>query len=131
MNSLFSVRVETGADRLAGAVKYASKQALRRAGAYVRAVAVNSVRKAKDAAPPGSPPHTRRGLLKRAVRFDSSGDGMTVAVGPVRSAVGLSMTAHEFGGLYRGRKYPQRRLMGPALGRSVPELAKLWRDSVK
>ena len=58
-------------------------------------------------------------------------DGRSAVIGPAKSFVGLSMTAHEFGGMYRGRKYPRRELMGPALAKSAPELPKLWRDAIR
>ena len=56
---------------------------------------------------------------------------MTVVVGPAESFIGISMTAHEFGGIYRRRKYPKRPLMGPTLQKVAPQLPKLWEDSVK
>ena len=104
---------------------------LGRAGAYVRKTAVNSVRKSKRASAAGTPPNTRRGLLKRAVLFGVEPDAGRVVVGPARSLIGISMTAHEFGGRYRGREYPRRPLMWPALEHAAPRLPKLWEDSLK
>lgn len=56
---------------------------------------------------------------------------MAVVIGPAKSLIGISMTAHEFGGMYRRRKYPKRALMGPTLVKVFPQLPKLWKDSVK
>ncbi len=56
---------------------------------------------------------------------------MAVVIGPAKSLIGISMTAHEFGGMYRRRKYPKRSLMGPTLVKVAPSLPKIWRDSLK
>ena len=63
---------------------------------------------------PGTPPNTRRGLLKQSLLF-----------------IGTAMTAHEFGGIYRKRHYPKRPLMGPTLEKTLPKLPALWENSVK
>ena len=131
MSDGFSVRLDFGDEPLMGAVKYANRKAMRGVGAYVRRVAVNSVHRSKKASAAGTPPHTRRGLLKNSILFGVEGDGRSVVIGPAKSFVGISMTAHEFGGMYRGRKYPKRQLMGPALMRSAPELPKLWKDAIR
>jgi len=131
MSDGFSVRLDFGDEPLMGAVKYANRKAMRGVGAYVRRVAVNSVHRSRSASAAGTPPHTRRGLLKNSILFGVVGDGRSVVIGPAKSFVGISMTAHEFGGMYRGRKYPKRQLMGPALMQSAPELPKLWKDAIR
>lgn len=131
MSDGFSVRLDFGDEPLMGAVKYANRKAMRGVGAYVRRVAANSVHRSRSASAAGTPPHTRRGLLKNSILFGVEGDGRSVVIGPARSFVGISMTAHEFGGMYRGRKYPKRELMGPALMKSAPELPKLWKDAIR
>lgn len=127
----FGVRVEFEEDRLLGAMKQANRKALGRVGAYVRKTAVNSVRRSDKASEAGTPPNTRRGLLRRSVLFGVEADALRVVVGPARSLIGISMTAHEFGGRYRGREYPRRPLMGPALEHAAPRLPKLWEDALK
>ena len=131
MSDGIGVRLDFGDEPLLGAVKYANKKALRSVGAYVRRVAVNSVRKSRKSSAAGTPPNTRRGLLKHSILFGVEGDGESVVIGPAKSFIGISMTAHEFGGMYRGRKYPKRQLMGPTLMKSAPELPKLWRDAIR
>jgi hypothetical protein len=118
-----------------------SNNALRRAGAYVRKAAMNKIKHAPDgddgpqvAAPPGAPPytHTRSGgLLKRSILFGVDKRRNAALVGPAYSLVGPSMTAHEYGGNYRGRKYPRRPLMGPTLKQTAGDLPKLWKNAVK
>ena len=122
--------VEFDGDGLAARIVHAGRDILRRAGAYVRRVAQRKVVTSPKASQPGSPPHSRRGLLKRAVLFGPDGDG-SVLVGPGFNFVGPSMSAHEFGGKYRRERYPKRPLMGPALKESAPHVAKMWRDAVK
>ena len=108
----------------------AGRDVLKRAGAYVRTVARRRILTSPKPSQPGQPPHSRRGLLKRAILFASDGE-RSVLVGPGFNFVGESASAHEFGGKYRRERYPKRPLMGPALTESAPRLAKLWRDAVK
>ncbi len=117
-------------DGLVARVARASREFLRRAGAYVRKVAQRKVSTSPKPSTPGQPPHTRKGALKRGILFGADGD-KSVLVGPGFNFVGPSMSAHEFGGKYRRERYPKRPLMGPALKESAPRLAKLWRDAVK
>ena len=61
---------------------------------------------------PGTPPNTRRGLLKQSLLFGVEKQRQSVVIGPAESFIGTAMTAHEFGGIYRKRRYPKRPLMG-------------------
>ena len=125
------IRVEFDEKKVLGPVKNGNTKALTRAGAYVRKAARNAVSRSKKASAPGSPPHTRRGLLKRSILFGVEKQRQTVVIGPAFQFIGIAMTAHEFGGNYRRRKYPKRPLMGPSLIKTAPQLPKLWADSVK
>jgi hypothetical protein len=122
--------VEFDEDGLVARIARASREMLRRAGAYVRRVAQRKVATSPKPSQPGSPPHSRKGLLKRSILFGSDGDS-SVLVGPGFNLVGPSMSAHEFGGKYRRERYPKRPLMGPSLKESAPHLAKMWKDAVK
>jgi len=122
--------VEFDENGLVARIARASRDILRRAGAYVRRVAQRKVVTSTNPAAPGQPPHSRRGLLKRAILFASDGD-KSVLVGPGFNFVGESASAHEFGGKYMKERYPKRPLMGPALKESAPHVAKMWRDAVK
>ena len=125
------VRVEFDDDAVKSAVQKCGVKALRSAGAYTRKAARNAVAKSKHSSAPGTPPNTRRGLLKRSILFGVEKHRMAVVIGPAESLIGITMTAHEFGGMYRRRKYPRRPLMGPTLEKVAPQLPKLWSDSVK
>ena len=122
---------EFDADGLVARVSRAASGVLRRMGAYVRAVARRKVQTSPDASRPGAPPHTRRGALRRGLLFGLEARGAGVVVGPSAAFVGTSAAAHEFGGGYRGERYPKRPLMGPALRDSIPHLAGMWENAVK
>ena len=123
--------VEFDEDGLVARIAKASREFLKRAGAYVRTVARRKVLTSPKPSLPSQPPHSRRGLLKRGILFGLERDGKSVLVGPGFRFVGESMWAHEFGGKYRKERYPKRPLMGPSLKESVPHLAKMWDGVVK
>jgi len=124
-------KVEFDADGLVAKAAKASVEVLKRMGAYVRKVARSKVRTSPKASVPGTPPHSRRGLLKRAILFGVERRERRVLVGPGYRFVGESASAHEFGGAYKGDRYPKRPLMGPSLKESAPHLARMWQDAVK
>ena len=125
------VRVEFDSDAVRNAVRRGGVQSLRQAGAYVRKAARHAVKKSSRASAAGTPPHTRRGLLRNSILFGVEKHRMAVVIGPAYEFVGISMTAHEFGGMYRRRRYPKRALMGPTLQKTAPNISKMWADSVK
>ena len=116
---------------LAAAVLQGTFAALRRAGAYVRRAARHKVKTSDHPSPPGSPPHSRAGLLKRSILFGLDKPARSVVIGPSESLIGTSMAAQEFGGRYRRERYPARPLMGPTLTSTAPKLAQFWRDAVQ
>ena len=97
----------------------------------MRTVARRKVLASPKPSQPGQPPHSRRGLLKRAILFGLDRAGQSVLVGPGFNLVGESAAAHEFGGRYRRERYPKRPLMGPSLKDSAPHLAKMCNGAVK
>jgi len=123
--------VEFDSAAVVNAVRNGNLKALRQAGAYIRKAARHAVQKSAKSSAPGTPPHTRRGLLKRSLLFGVEKERRAVVIGPAYQFIGISMTAHEFGGMYRHRKYPKRPLMGPTLIKTAPQISKLWADSVK
>ena len=125
------VHIEFDQSRILVAVKSGNITALRRAGAYIRKSAQNKVTQSSNASAPGSPPNTRRGLLKQSLLFGVEKQRQSVVVGPAEKFIGTAMSAHEFGGTYRRRRYPKRPLMGPTLQATLPKLPTLWEKSVK
>ena len=90
---------------LAAAVLQGSFAALRRAGAYVRRAARHKVKTSDHPSPPGSPPHSRAGLLKRSILFGLDKPARTVVIGRAESVIGNAMAAHEFGGRYKRERF--------------------------
>jgi len=78
--------------------------------------------------PKGRPVATRRGLVRRAIVY--AADKYGAVIGPTANLVGTSMSAHEFGGEYKGGNYPARPTMGPALSRNTDRFAGSWRGSI-
>jgi hypothetical protein len=111
--------------------KQANITSLGHAGAALRLTARRSIRTRKKASPPGTPPHTRRGQLKRAIAYAVDKQRGVVVIGPEREAVGTSGSAHEFGGRYRRERYPKRPYMGPALEKLQDRLPDFWANSVR
>jgi hypothetical protein len=108
-----------------------SIRSLGHAGAAIRLTARRSIRRSKNPSRAGKPPHTRFGQLKRSLRYSVEKVRQRVLIGPTYGIVGRSATAHEFGGRYRGQRYPKRPLMGPALMKIKDRLPRMWAGSIK
>ena len=108
-----------------------SIRSLGHAGAALRLTARRSIRRSDRPARPGQPPHTRRGQLKRALRYAVEKERERVLIGPTYTVVGRSASAHEFGGRYRSETYPKRPFMGPALMAIRSRLPRMWADSIR
>jgi hypothetical protein len=124
-------RSEFYSQRVRDAAKKASFKSLNHAGAAIRLTARRSIRRGKRPSREGTPPHTRKGQLKRSLRYSVNKEKSSVIIGPTYTMVGRSGMAHEFGGKYSGRDYPKRRFMGPALRKMESRVPKAWSDSIK
>jgi len=85
-----------GLQRLANkrAVTVLTKQA-----AYTRGVARRKIKIRKNTySKPGTPPHSRRGQLKRAIKFGVLKSRPLADIGPTFSGIGRIGQTHEFGG---------------------------------
>ena len=126
--------VQRAADR-------ATRRVFSRFGAYVRTSARSSIRKRKSVSPPGKPPSSHVGLLKRLIYFGYDRSTQSVVIGPQP----LRGTAEapprlEYGGRARrkGRRgkarvvtYRPRPFMGPAFEKEKPNLPAMWAGSVR
>lgn len=114
------------------AVKAASdKTAFRNFGhasASIRKDAAASIEVSEDPSAPGEPPHTRKRLLPRAMRFAYDKEG--AVIGPTASIAGQAGAVHELGGRYKGMTFPERPYMFPALERNIPRFAGSWQGSI-
>jgi phage gpG-like protein len=78
--------------------------------------------KDQPASPPGTPPYTHTGRLKKAILFAYNRATESVVVGPSERITDIG-GLHEKGGRRRGRRYPARPFMRPARQKSIPKLA--------
>ena len=108
-----------------------SIRALSHAAGAIRLTARRSIKRSPTYSDPGTPPHTRRGLLREAVLYAVEKDAARAVIGPTYERVGTSGSAHEFGGRYRGDNYPARPFTGPALEAIRPRLPGFWAASVR
>lgn len=136
------------------ATKDADRKALGRIGSYVRSVAQNSIKKAPEAkrekktgkynknyvavSPPGSPPFSHTGRLKRGILFGYDAANISVVIGPTllpNSGKNPPDAPEmlEYGGNTRRKgkpaKYRARPFMGPAMEKSEP-FDRFWKDSI-
>lgn len=125
------VRIEFDSAHVIAIVERGNATALRRAGAYIRKAARNKVSQSEHASIPGTPPHTRRGLLKNSLLFGYDKQRKCVVIGPAENIIGTAMYPHEHGAVYHTRRYPKRPLMVPTLEGASSKLPKLWENSVK
>lgn len=117
----------------------ATRQALSRAGAFIRTSAKHSIRPRKGTSQPGKPPFSHEGSLRRLIYFGFDAANVSVVVGPVRFKKGTAPHLLEFGGRgtvsRRGKSvratFRARPFMGPALVREAPKLPRFWAGSVK
>ena len=123
-------------------VDAATRRVLSRFGAFVRRSAKSSIRKRKKAAPPGQPPSSHTGLLKKFIFFGYDAARQSVVIGPTRlnqKGRGEAPPLLEYGGkatlVRRGKKkyvtYQARPYMGPAFEKEKPQLPAMWRGSVR
>jgi hypothetical protein len=128
--------------KVIAAMDRATHKALSRFGAFVRQRAKTSIRKRKGISPPGGPPYSHQGNIRRFLFSSYDGDRKSVVIGPSRldSTVDpRALPALEYGGTSTGISKGKRRsisvrarpFMGPAFAAERPGLAAMWRDSVK
>ena len=119
----------------------ATRKVLSKFGAFVRRTAKGSIRNRKAAAPPGAPPSSHTGLLKKFIFFGYDPGRESVVIGPTRldrRGRGEAPSLLEHGGqttlVRRGKReratYRARPYMGPAFEKEQPKLPAMWRDSV-
>lgn len=121
--------IQSQQDSVLNAVKSRSRDAMAHLAAKVRLAAQSSITTSEEPSPPGSPPHTREGQLRRAIVF-SVGESDAI-VGPRASVVGPIGELMEFGGEFFGQDYEARPFMGPALEEAIDDFAGQWSGSLR
>lgn len=126
------------------AVDKAKREALSKAGAFIRQTARTSIRKRKGTSQPGRPPYSHTGLLRRWILFGYDRSNDSVVVGPVGFKRSKAPNVLEFGGVtdrprsWRRKRSLSRKLrvrarpfMGPALEKERDKLPAMWAGSVR
>lgn len=118
-------------DRVEKAAEKAAFENLRHAAFSIAKTAKGSIKKSKEPADPGEPPHTRgqggqniRGAIFTAATKEDA------IIGPRGSRVGDVGEAHEFGKSRKGDTFEERAFMGPALEAQVDRFASDWRGTI-
>lgn len=105
----------------------AGRKALSQFGAFVRRRAKSSIRKSKKSAPPGQPPKSHEGSLRRLIFFAYDSGRQSVVIGPVKFRRGEAPPLLEHGGTVVRRR--RVRTKGkPATGRRKETFLRLARD---
>jgi hypothetical protein len=106
------------------ATRKAGRRVLSRQGAYVRGIARRKIRRAprgvtrdvhgrfqtgneRVSSPPGTPPYTHTGALKKSIIFGVGED--SVVIGPTYSEIGRIGHTHEFGGVEPAKRSRKRK----------------------
>ena len=127
-------------EKVKRSVDASTRRVFSKFGAFVRQRAKTSIRKRKGTSPPGSPPYSHVGLLRKFVLFAYESQRRSVVIGPTLTKEGSrAPRLLEHGGDAviedRGKKrhvrYRPRPFMQPALEAEKPKLPALWRDSVR
>jgi hypothetical protein len=119
-----------------------TRRVLSRFGAFVRRTAKSSIRKRKNPSPPGQPPSSHTGLLKKFIFFGYEPQKRSVVIGPVRltqNGRGEAPSLLEYGGIGSVVRHGQKRsafirerpFMGPAFEKELPQVSSLWKHSIR
>lgn len=117
------------------AMDAASRRVLSRFGAYVRQEARHSIRPRRGTSPPGQPPYSHTGLLRRSILFGYDPGRQSVVIGPIRlESSPEAPRLLEYGGTktVNGQvsHYRPRPFMRPAFAANLAKLPALWRDAI-
>ena len=109
-------------------------------GAFVRQRAKTSIKKRKGTSPPGGPPHSHAGLLKKFLFFAFDANRQSVVIGPTLIREGSTapkLLEHGGEGVKQTKdgakpaRYRPRPFMGPAFAAEQPKLPGMWKDSIR
>ncbi len=126
--------------KVKNAVDADTRRVLSKFGAFVRQRAKTSIRKRKGTSPPGSPPHSHTGLLRKFILFAYDADRKSVVIGPtllregsqaprLLEHGGTTVIAHR--GPKRRARYRPRPYMRPAFQAEQVRLPGLWKNSIR
>lgn len=113
----------TYSNKIYTAAQRASRKAIAQAAYRVFRDAQRTIFRSPDPSEPGTPPHTRRGMLRKGIRYQVDYQVPDAVIGPVGSVLADIGQLHEFGGERYGNQYPPRPYMRPALDRELDNFA--------
>ena len=87
--------------------------------------------KTRPASPPGTPPYTHTGRLRKAIVYAKTPGFTNVLIGTSAQMADDFAGLHEHGGKRYGNTFSPRPFMQPALTEIQPRLAEFWRDSIR
>jgi len=91
-------RTKSSIKKVRAKAKTASIKSLGHAAGTIRKTARRSIRKGKKSSTPGTPPHTRKGQIRRSILYSVEKELQMAIIGPSSQLVGDIAQAHEHGG---------------------------------
>ena len=128
------IKIKYDARKVVNAAKRGSITSLGHAAATIRLQARHSIKQKPKKSRVGSPPNTRKGRLRSAIKYavsKSPSDVVSAVIGPDAANAGTSGKAHEFGGTYKRGRFDKRPFMLPALEKVKDRLPKHWANSIR
>ncbi|MHB8953566.1 MAG: hypothetical protein ACYC4U_11400 [Pirellulaceae bacterium] len=122
-------KIQLRLKRIVDAAERSRAGNLRAVGYLISTIAKGLIKRSKTQSPAGQPVTTRKGLMRKAIRYEVAADKKSVVVGPSFSIVGTAGEPHEHGGRYKGETFPQRATMGPALEQALPMIGPRYKVS--
>ena len=124
-------KIKFDAKKVVNAAKRGNITSVGHAAAAIRLAARRSIRTNPKKSRAGTPPNTRKGRLRSAIKYAANKSSPEAVIGPDAAIAGTSGQAHEFGGRYKKQRYDRRSFMGPALEKVRPRMPALWSGSIK
>lgn len=106
-------------------------RSLGHAAATIRLIARRSIKRRKGPSKIGQPPHTRAGMLKRAILFFVDKARGYALIGVSEDILDDAGMPHEHGGRFRKETFGKRPFMLPALEKAKPRLPTFWANSIR
>lgn len=125
-----AVTIDDTTKRVKAAADRATFKNLGHAAATIRKQSAASIEVSGSPSEPGTPPHTRKRLLKGSIRYAVDREQQEAVIGAEYSKVGESASAHELGGEFKGAEYEERPFMFPSLEANLDRFAAEYTGSI-
>lgn len=127
-------------EKVKRAIDANTRRILSKFGAFVRQRAKTSIRDHPGISPPGKPPHSHVGLLRKFIFFAYDAQRRSVVIGPTllrddseapRLLEFGGETVRREGGKAKRLYYRARPFMRPAFEAELAQLPPLWKNSIR